>query len=386
MKQTSPAARSRRSRPSLPAGRFARLFAGALITGIAVTAAVPAVASQASGRSITSGPLPRAFFGLGPASKTKIDGRPFFNWSSSPGGHFIDHVAIVNFGATAVTLRVFVTNAVSTASGETGFLPRGKSVGGPTDWVKISFPHNSSLITLAPRTKVILKITVAFPKNAPPGDHVGAVIAALSSVIRSKHHAKVHFVQQVADRIIARVGGQLHPGLSIANMRVVYHDPINPFTTAPAKVTFTVKNPGNEVLGGKVSVSVQGTLGTSEAAAHPIAVPALLPGGSDQVSVTVNGVYPEFWMTAKATINPLVVLGQNDKGITTYFGQAGFFAMPWIPFGIFILVVLGAVGTWLRRRRRRAVAVASPTRPGGEEPARPRSRELVEETLVEDRP
>jgi len=372
MNETSPAARSRRSRPSLPAGRFARLFAGALITGIAVTAAVPAVASQASGRSITSGPLPRAFFGLGPASKTKIDGRPFFNWSGTAGSHFTDHIAVVNFGAIPVTLRVFVTNAVNTASGEPGFLPRGKSVGGPTDWVKIRFPHNSSLITLPPRTKVILKLTVAIPKNAPPGDHVGAVIAALSSVIRSKHHAKVHFIQQVADRIIARVGGKLRPGLSVTNMHIVYHDPVNPFSTAPAKVTFTVKNPGNEVLGGKVYVSVQGTLGTSETAAHLVDVPALLPGGSAQVSETVDGVYPEFWMTAKVTINPLVVAGQNDPGITNYFGQAGFFAMPWIPFGILILVIVGAVATWLRRRRRRRSAAAQPA-------ARPRGRELVED-------
>src|SRR5215469_30018 len=112
MKHASSAARLRSSLPSLPAGRLARLFAGALITGIAVTAAVPAVAAPASGRSITSSPLPRAFFGLGPASKTKIDGRPFFNWSATPGAHFTDHVAIVNFGVTPVALRVFVTNAV----------------------------------------------------------------------------------------------------------------------------------------------------------------------------------------------------------------------------------------------------------------------------------
>jgi hypothetical protein len=314
--------------------------------------------------------LPRAFFGLGPASKTKIDGRLFFNWSATPGAHFIDHVAIVNFGATPVTLRIFVTNAVSTASGQIGYLPRGKSVGGPTDWVTIKFPHHSSLLHLAPRTKVILKVTVTIPKNAPVGDHVGAVIAALSSVIRSKHHAKVHFIQQVAEKIIARIGGHLRPKLTVGDMRVSYHDPINPLGTAPATVTFTVRNPGNVVLGGKTYVSVQGTLGTTETAAHPITVPPLLPGGSAQVSAVVKGVYPEFWMTAKVTINPLVVTGQNDGRVTNYFGQAGFFAIPYIPFGIFIIVVVGAVATWIRRRRRRTAATLPP--------ARPRGRELVE--------
>lgn len=340
-----------------------RLFAGALITGIAVVAAVPAVASQASGRSITSSPLPRAFFGLGPASKTKVDGRPFFNWSATPGAHFTDHVAIVNFGVTPVTLRVFVTNAVSTTDGATGFLPSGKSVGGPTGWVTISYPHNSSLMHLAPRTTVVLKITVTIPKNAPPGDHVGAVIAALTSVIRSKNHAKVHFVQQVADRIVARVAGKLHPSLVVTGMRVAYHDPINPFATAPAKVTFLVKNAGNALLGGKVYVSVQGTLGSTATTARPAVIPILLPGGSDHFSVTVNGVYPEFWMTAKVTIDPLIVTGQYDPGITNYFGQAGFFAIPWIPFGILIIVVAGAVATWLSRRRRRRTVALPPARP-----------------------
>jgi len=349
----------------------ARLFASALITGIAVAAVVPAAASQASGRSITSGPLPRAFFGLGPASKTKIDGRPFFNWSATPGAHFTDHVAIVNFGVTPVALRVFVTNAVSTTNGATGFLASGKSVGGPSDWVTISYPHNSSLMHLAPRTTVVLKITVTVPKNAPPGDHVGAVIAALTSVIRSKNHAKVHFVQQVADRIVTRIAGKLRPSLVVTGMYVVYHDPINPFATAPAKVTFIVKNAGNALLGGKAYVSVQGTLGSTATAASPVVVPILLPGGSDHISATVNGVYPEFWMTAKVTIDPLVVTGQYDPGITNYLGQAGFFAIPWIPFGIFVIVVVGAVATWLRRRRRRRGAVALP-------PARP--RELVEDT------
>src|SRR5262249_26276544 len=152
----------------------------------------------------------------------------FFNWSDTAGAHFVDHVAVVNFGATPVTLRIFVTNAVSTPSGQIGFLPRGKSVGGPTDWVKIQFPRNSSLLHLAPRSKVILKITVTIPKNAPVGDHVGAVIASLSSVIRSKHHAKVHFIQQVAEKIIARIGGPLNPKLTVSDMHVSYHDPINP--------------------------------------------------------------------------------------------------------------------------------------------------------------
>lgn len=372
MKHASTAARPRSARLSLPASRWVRLSAGALITGFAVAAAVPAVASPGSARSITSTPLPRAFFGLGPASKTKIDGRPFFNWSDTRGAHFTDHVAIVNFGATPVTLHVFVTNAVSTATGGIGFLPSGKSLGGPTGWVRIHFPGNSSLVHLAPRAKVILTMTVSIPKNASPGDHVGAVIASLTSVIRSKHHAKVHFVQQVADRIVTRISGHLHPSLSVVGLHVAYSDPINPFTTAPAHLTFVVKNTGNALLGGKLALSVQGTLGSTATAARPVIVPILLPGGSDHVSATVDGVYPEFWMTAKVNIDPLVLTGQLDQGLTNFSGQAGFFAVPWVPFGIIILLVAGVIAVWLRRRRGRGSASIGSS-------ARSRGRELVEQ-------
>ena len=377
MKHVSVAARPRSARLPLPASRWGRLLASALIAGIAAVAAAPAVASQASARSITSArsvtssPLPRAFFGLGPASKTKIDGRPFFSWSANKGSHLTDHVAIVNFGATPVTLRVFVSNAVTTSNGATGFLPPGKSIGGPAGWVTIQFPHNSSVVHLAPRTKVILKITVNIPKNASPGDHVGAVIAALTSVIRSKNHARVHLVQQVADRIITRISGKLVPGLSVTGLHVAYSDPVNPFTTAPAHVTFMVKNTGNALLGGKATISVQGVLGSTATAKHVVIVPILLPGGSDHFSATVDGVYPEFWMTAKVTIEPLVVSGQADTGLTNYTGQAGFLAVPWIPFGIVILLVAGVIARWLRRRRRRGAASIS-------SPASARGRELVE--------
>jgi hypothetical protein len=103
----------------------------------------------------------------------------------------------------------------------------------------------------------------------------------------------------------------------------------------------------------------------------------LLPGGSDHVSATVDGVYPEFWMTAKVTVNPLVLAGQLDQGLTNFTGQAGFFAVPWIPFGIVILLVAGVIAVWLRRRRRSGAASVGSA-------ARSRGRELVENEMVEN--
>ncbi|HEY4004472.1 MAG TPA: hypothetical protein VGM60_04695, partial [Pseudonocardia sp.] len=295
--------------------------------------------------------------------RTSIDRRPFFNWSATPGAGLTDHVAIVNFGATPMTLHVFATDAVPTAHGGTGFLPQGQGKGGPVGWVTLRFPNGSPNLYLAPHSKVIVPITVVIPKNAPPGDHVGAIVASLTSVIQSKNHAKVHFVQQVADRIITRISGPLHPQLSIVGLHVSYHDPLNPVATSPATLSFTVSNTGNELLGGRVSVSVHGLFGSTESRDKVVTVPVMLPGGSDSARVTVNGVYPEFLMNAKVTVTPTIVTGQYDPGLKTYSGQVSFIAIPWIPLAI-VIVLLLIVAAWLWRRRRRP----APSAPGGRSP------------------
>lgn len=358
---THPAARSEPARTRTgPRSRWAgpvaaaQVAASVTLAGIITAMALPALASGGSGLapSVTPKPLPRAFFGLGPANATKIDGRSYFDWSATPGAHLSDHVAIVNFGVRPVTLRIFVTNAVSTRHGGTGFLPAGKARGGPTAWVSIQFPGHSAVLRLAPRSRVILPITVVIPRNAPPGDHVGAVVAAYYSQIVSNHHARLHFVQQVADRIITRISGKLRPALSILNLRVSHSDPVSPFSTGAATLSFTVKNTGNELLGGKVTASVQGLFGSGRTRPDAVTVPVLLPGGSYRARVPVNGIYPEFLMTATVTVAPTVVTGQFDQGLKLYSAQVSYWSVPWVLLILLILLVLLGVGIWLRRRRR----------------------------------
>ncbi len=347
-------ASSRRARLAI-----ALLLVPALAAAVAVSTGSAALAAD-SGRLVSAKSVPRAFFGLGPASATKIDGRAYFNWSATPGASLTDHVAVVNFGSTTLSLHIYVTNAVSTINGGTTFVPQAKAVGGPANWVTLHFPGHSSVLKLAPHSKVILPIEVTIPKNAPPGDHVGAIIAALTSVIQSKNHAKVHFVQQVADRIITRVSGKLRPGLSVENLHVQYSDPLSPLATSPATLTFTVRNTGNELLGGNVTVSVHGLLGSTETRSDVVKVPVLLPGGSDSERVQVKGVYPEIHLQGKVSIAPLVVQGQFDQGLSTYSAQVGFWAIPWIALAILILLIALFVGIWLRRRRWSRAALAEP--------------------------
>jgi len=355
MKDTSMAAKAStrhlRARAWIAATRIA---AGSLVAGLVVGLAGFAGVTSAKAATSGSKPPPRAFFGLGPATKGKIDGRPYFIWGASPGSYLSDQVALVNFGASPVTITVFVTNAVSTPHGGTGFLNRGKAHGSLAAWVKLHMPHSSPTIRLAPRSKVIVPVSAVFPKNAQPGDHVGAIVASLTSVIQSKNHAKVHLVQQVADRIILRISGRLQPRLSVTGLRIAYNDPLNPVATRPATVSFNIVNSGNEVLGGKLSVDVTGLLGSAKTKNGIISVPVMLPGGSDNAQVIVDGVYPGFLETGQVKVEPLVPTGQYDLGLRPYTGQVSFWAVPWIPLIVVILIVLIPFGLWYRRRRRRS--------------------------------
>jgi WxL interacting protein linking bacterial and host surfaces len=356
MTKTNTAARRKRAPIWLAALMLAGISTLTAVPAQAAPMSAPSVAREmatqaraASLASVSSGPA--AFFGLGPASAKKIDNRPYFAWGVTPGASLKDYVAVVNFGAQPVTVQVFASNAVSLAHGGTGFLSQGQILGGPASWITLYFPTRSSAVYLPPRSQVIVPITVQVPKNAPPGDHVGAIIASLTSSAVAKNHAKVHLVEQVAARAVIRVSGPLHPRLSVSGLSVEYNDPLNPAASNAATLRFTVRNTGNVLLGGKESVSVHGLFGEAKTVTGP-QIPIMLPGGSTTEAITVRGVYPELLMHGDVTITPLIITGQDDPGLRTYSGSVTFWAVPWIPLAIVILIVL-LIGAYIWRRRRR---------------------------------
>src|SRR5215472_8847429 len=83
-----------------------RVAAGSVLAALLVAAAAPAQASGVPLRSPSPKPVPRAFFGLGPATKGKIDGRAYFFFPATPGSHAADQVAVVNFGVKPVIVRI----------------------------------------------------------------------------------------------------------------------------------------------------------------------------------------------------------------------------------------------------------------------------------------
>jgi hypothetical protein len=203
---------------------------------------------------------------------------------------------------------------------------------------------------------MILPITLVIPKNAPPGDHEGAVIAALTSLVQVKGRAKLHLVQQVGVRVITRISGKLNPQLSVLDLRVSHSDSLNPFASGSAVLKFNVKNTGNELLGGRVTASVSGLFGPTATGSQAITLPVLLPGGSYRASLRVSGIYPEFVETAQVKVVPQGVKGENDGFLPDYYGSATYWSVPWVLLIVLLALVGAAILVWLRRRRGRAKA------------------------------
>lgn len=340
--------------------RFAKAFAVSVALGATVIAAAPSQAAPHAGKRTVN-----ATFGAAPASEKLVhgkkvlgvDGRPYFTFGTTPGGRLTDHLAILNISYKPETLQVYPVDAVAAANGTIAYAapsaPR-KQAGA---WLAVGTPGGSGRITVKPRSTVIVPVHVAVPRNAPPGDHVGAVVVSLSGRIAGSFgqgsKQKVKFDQRIAVKALFRVTGPLHPQLSVQQLHASYRGPIDPFAKGQATVTYTVHNGGNVILGGPQTVTVHGLFGESVTAAHVADVPALLPGASYPVTVKVPGVYPEVWMSAKVTVDTTGLQGQVDPGLHPVTASVHFLAIPWILLVVLLLLILGLAWGYARRRRRK---------------------------------
>jgi Bacterial protein of unknown function (DUF916) len=324
------------------------LMAGLALAGAApmvAASAAPSSSGQASIATVAS-PAP-AEFGAGPASATKLDGRPYFTYDASPGGSLEDHIAIENFSTKPLKLNVYTVDARSGPNGDFVYAPAAaarKQVGA---WLTVD---NTTLLqlTIPPRTTAIEPFRLKVPANASPGDHAGAVIVSINGVVRSKHQ-KLKLEQRIATKVIVRVSGPLHPRLSIQNLHASYSGSLNPFASGAITVTYTVRNTGNALLGATQQVSVHGLFGSAQHAASLKSVPLLLPGGSYQVKTRVPGVLPEVWVTASVRLGPEGLRGDVNPGIHVSTASVTVVTMPWVLLVIVVaLLVFIIVRNWRR--------------------------------------
>jgi hypothetical protein len=219
----------------------------------------------------------------------------------------------------------------------------------------IGTPGGKGQVRVKPRSTEILPIHVKVPMNAPPGDHVGAVVVALTGLVSGRfgNHGvqQLKFAQRLAIKALIRVSGPTHPNLQIQNLHASYSGPIDPFAKGKVKVTYRVHNAGNVVLGGPQKVAVHGLFGESVAGRSVADIPPLPPGATYPVTVTVPAVYPEVLMSAKVTVTEEGLTGDLDPGLHPVSSSVHFLAIPWILLIVLLLLILGLGWRYWRRRQ-----------------------------------
>lgn len=337
------------------------LLAGLLLVGAAPLVAADAASTTASAPSVTAaGQPPKASFGAGPASTKTLDGRPYFSYDASPGGVLEDHIAIVNFAAHAQTLNVYTVDAATGSTGDFVYAVKSAARRQVGAWLSVPTPSSAGVVTVGPHKTMILPVLLRVPAKASPGDHAGAVIVSLTGLVKGKKGQLVKFEQRIATRVIIRVSGPLHPGLTIENLHAQYLGHLNPFADGTVKITYTVHNTGNVLLGASQGVTVHGLFGSSAHAKSVPGVPLLLPGGSYKVSAVVPGVAPEISVTATVRLRPEGLRGDVNPVLRVVTASVHLWAVPWLLIIVVIVLALIIAGLiWRRRRRSKAPAPAS---------------------------
>jgi hypothetical protein len=356
-----------RSLPS-PSGACGRIWVGCLfLATVASLAAVgpsavaapatPASALSASGVAGTPS-TGRVSWSVVPATATGPDSsRLQFDYGNvKAGSTIIDHVEVINRSAQSAAFSVYATDATGTTpQGVITLLPAGAKPKDVGSWT--SFPGGApQLSTVIPADRAVIEtFTIKVPRLATPGDHTGAMVAAVGVVRKASNSSQVIENYRIGLPIEFRVPGPLHSGLQVQSISTGFSDPLNPFGTGTATISYTVANTGNVRLAATPTVSISGPFGQSKVV-HPAKLPLILPGDSVRVSLRVPGLFPDGPMTAHVAVNggwppqtaPL------PSALPVADGQASLFAFPWSLLGLILLLAAIGVGVWffLRWRRR----------------------------------
>lgn len=330
----------------------------ALLVGLVTAAVVISTTPAAAGSPSSAG---NATFGIGAASAKGADGRPYLNYTTSPGARTADHVLVRNYGTHAVTLLVYTADATAGAGGAIGYAPRNDPGRDARRWITFGGGRESVSLRLRPRESRLVPIDVAVPANATPGDHLTGVLVSFLGRVVGQSGQNVDLEQRVALRALFRVSGMIRSQLAVEHLKVEYHGTLNPFGAGDATVTYVVRNTGNVLLSGRQRLDVTGVLGSTGSTSRLVRLPLMLPGASFPMRVHVAHVWPQLLMHARVTVRPLGVAGAVNPTLSPASASTSFWAVPWSLLALVVLLagalVLGLL--WRRRLNARPAAHAA---------------------------
>ncbi|MET9609612.1 LPXTG cell wall anchor domain-containing protein [Streptomyces sp. NPDC006512] len=275
-----------------------------------------------------------------------ITPRTAFQLPAHPGTTLSDRAVVTNTTDGDLTFRLYVADAHNTER-DGGLAVRGideaqQDVG---SWGK----PERDVITVPARSAVTVGLTLRIPRDASPGDHVGALVA-VDNRVQAGAGSHLGVQRGVGARIYLRVDGPQRPGLAVEDVRFTARTPHLPGTgNSTSTVSYTLRNTGNVKLDPQVSLRVGGVFLGGPTERRLADVPAeLLPGQRVRLS--------ESWSAAPfAGWGEVTVTATADS--TRASGSDGFLTVPWLLAGA--LALLSAAGL-LVRRKRKAARVAEP--------------------------
>ena len=287
-------------------------------------------------------------WGVRTASNDQGTDRQNFGYDIDPGKAVNDAFIISNHDVLPLDLSLYGADGFTTEAGQLDVVTQETESVALGAW--IDFAADS--ITVPAGESVEVPFTVNVPENATPGDYAGAVITSLGQPSADQG---LSVDRRLGIRIHLRVGGALAPGLSVADMKVDYSGTFNPFGTGDATVSYTLKNTGNARLTAGQSVSIAGLFGMLPADATDVAAaPELLPGESWKVTTRLSGVFPTFWLSAKAVVTlESASSDSSDAAIAPVEATATTWAVPWALLVLLLVLAALIVATVLLTRRLR---------------------------------
>lgn len=290
-------------------------------------------------------------WGVRTAANDQGEVRQNYAYEVDPGASITDAIVVTNHGAAELVLSVYAADGFSTDAGELDVLTAEHDSTGVGAWLTPAV----SRLTVPGGASVEVPFTLVVPQDATPGDHVGAVVTSLADPDRAEG---ISVDRRLGIRVVARVAGDLRPGMVVEDTALTYAGSANPFAAGSATLTWTVVNAGNTRLSGEQYVTVAGPFGWFRRDVAVDGLPELLPGESRTVRVAVPGVLPVFRLTGTATVEPTSPVGDAAAaGLAAQQVRVTATAVPWSQLVVLALVVGAGVGTVLavrRSRRRRA--------------------------------
>ena len=353
------------------AARIARLARAAsavlLVALLGLGSAPPAPAAPAAGSGDDA-----ISWQIQPSSKDGPTTRPYFVYDSAPGASLSDYVGVSNLGSTSLSVSVYPSDGFNTADGAFDVRPASAKPVDVGAWITLA----QRKITVAPRSRADVPFTLTVPPNATPGDHVGGIVASVTSVSADATGAQVAVERRIGARIYLSVTGPTTSSLRISEVDGSFGDAVNPFHLGSTTVRYTVTNTGNTRLAAHQQLKVSGPFGLGNWSQAMADLPELLPGSSVERSVDIDSP-AAIRLTARLVLQPFRVANpamaadggsaiaarDTTQELAAVQARQGLWALAWWTFaGLAVVVVLSA---WLARRligraiaRRRAASSA----------------------------